>query len=500
MRATLPCPPIMMIRMPSTLLPSASGFKRRPRGKMTARPGHPPGSTPPGPQGDIVFFSRRKLAKQTDSERRGDGSVGVTSDSDINGLTAPASTRDPERRNGVATMGTPKIPLNPGGSRVSHLWSDGLGTLGTRSLQIILVVLVAAGLIFAMTTLSLVVLPLLLGIILCCALWPLVKFFRRWLSPMGAAWTVLLGAFLILGGVLTGIVATVMAQWDNLSSKAQQGFAQVKDLVQHLPINIDQAQIDEWIQQATKFATSAQFGQGALSGISAAGSFFTGAGLLFVIMFFFLKDGDKIWQFFMSWVPERVRPTWQRAGARASGTFGGYARGTSIVAAVDALGIGLVMVVVGVPLAFPLAIIVFLGSYIPMVGATVAGILSVLVTLVTTGTWQAIAVAIGTIVVQQLEGNLLQPVVMGNTLHLHGLVILVTLTGGTVLGGIVGALISVPLVAATWAVVKVVSGRESALDDPQVRKRHEKAQKKARKRLRAAKRREREEGRGARTA
>lgn len=447
-----------------------------------------------------MFFSRRKLANQTETGRRSDGSVGVTSQSDINGLTAPAATRDPKRRNGVAVAGTRTTPGDPSPSRVAHLWSDGLGTIGTRALQIILVVIVAAGVIYAMTTLSLVVLPLLLGIILSCALWPIVQFFRRWFSPMASAWTVLLGAFLILGGVLAGIVATVMSQWENLSSKAQQGFAQVKDMVQHLPISIDQSQIEQWIQQATKFVTSAQFGQGALSGISAAGSFFTSLGLLFVIMFYFLKDGDKIWQFFMSWVPERVRPTWQRAGARASGTFGGYARGTSIVAAVDALGIGLVMVVVGVPLAFPLAIIVFLGAYIPMVGATVAGILSVLVTLVTTGTWQAIAVAIGTIVIQQVEGNLLQPVVMGNTLHLHGLVILVTLTGGTVLGGIVGALISVPLVAATWAVVKVASGRESALDDPLVRKRHEKAQKEAKKRLRAAKRREREERQGARTA
>lgn len=453
-----------------------------------------------------MFFSRRtKQANHHDTARPGggpvgDGSVGVTSNNDINGLTAPAATRDPQRRHGVATAGTPTAPGDPSASRVAHLWSDGMGTVGTRALQIILVVLVSAGVIYAMSTLSLVVLPLLLGIILSCALWPLVKFFRQWFSPMAAAWTVLLGAFLILGGVLAGIVATVMAQWENLSSKAQQGFAQVRDYVQHLPFSVDQAQIDQWIQQATKFATSAQFGQGALSGISAAGSLFTSLGLLIVIMFYFLKDGDKIWQFFMSWVPERVRPTWIRAGARASGTFGGYARGTSIVAAVDAFGIGLVMVIVGVPLAFPLAIIVFLGGYIPMVGATVAGILSVLVTLVTTGPWQALAVAIGTVVVQQLEGNLLQPVVMGNTLHLHGLVILVTLTGGTVLGGIVGALISVPLVAAAWAVVKVTSGRESALDDPQVRKRHERAQKEAKKRLRAAKRREREENRAAHAA
>ena len=120
-----------------------------------------------------------------------------------------------------------------------------------------------------------------------------------------------------------------------------------------------------------------------------------------------------------------------------------------------------------------------------MVGATIAGVLSVLVTLVTAGIWQAVAVAIATVLVQELEGHLLQPVVMGNALQLHGLVILLSLTGGSVLGGVVGALIAVPLVAATWATIKVATGRESPMDDARIRKRHNKARRKARKRLKA---------------
>lgn len=382
------------------------------------------------------------------------------------------------------TVGT---PLGPGRERVSHLWSDALGTWGTRALQLILVIVLAGGVVYALHTLTLVVLPLMLDIILASALWPLVRLLRRKISPLLTAWVVLLGAFVVLGGIISGIVATVVHQWSDLATQAVEGFGQVQDWVRQLPVNISQGQIDEWLGKAGEYVTSAQFGAGALSGLSSVGEFFTGLGLTLVILFFFLKDGDRIWQFFMSWLPERNRAMWERAGRRARDSFGGYARGTTIVAAVDAFGIGLVMAICGVPLAFPLAVIVFLGAYIPMIGATVAGVLSVLVTLVTTGLWQAVAVAIGTVVVQQLEGHLLQPIVMGTTLHLHGLVILLSLAGGTVLGGFVGALIAVPLVAAGWAMVKVLTGRESPLDDTAERKRHRKARRAAKRRLKAAK-------------
>lgn len=371
---------------------------------------------------------------------------------------------------------------------MSHLWSDGLGTIGTRSLQVILVVILATGVVIALGRLSVVVIPFTLDIILASALWPLVRRLRRTLSPMLTAWTVLLGALVVIGGVVTGIVATVIHQWDTLANKAVEGFESVRSWLNHLPFDISQGQIDQAFDKGKDLLLSPQVGAGALSGASAAGSFFTGLGLTLVILFFFLKDGDKIWQFFVSWMPERHRDTWQKAGHRARNSFGGYIQGTTIVAAVDAIGIGLVMLFCGVPLAFPLAVVVFLGGYIPLVGATVAGILCVMITLVSNGFWAALIVLIGTIAVQQLEGNLLQPVVMGNTLHLHGMVVLIALTGGSVLGGIVGALISVPLVAALWAMVKVISGREGPLDDPAARKRHKSVRKQAKRRLKAAKR------------
>ena len=139
-------------------------------------------------------------------------------------------------------------------------------------------------------------------------------------------------------------------------------------------------------------------------------------------------------------------------------TLGGYVRGTASVAAVDAIGIGVGLAIVGVPLALPLAVVVFITAFIPIVGATAAGILAALVALVANGPVAALIVVGIVVLVNQLEGNLLQPVLMGKTLKLHGLVILIGLTAGTVLAGITGAIMSVPLLAAAWGAVQVWGG------------------------------------------
>jgi predicted PurR-regulated permease PerM len=154
----------------------------------------------------------------------------------------------------------------------------------------------------------------------------------------------------------------------------------------------------------------------------------------------------------------------ERVGRTAVTTLGGYIRGTSIVALVDALGIGIVMVILQVPLALPLAVIVFITAFIPLVGATLAGILATLVALVANGPVIALIVLIAVIVVNQLEGNFLQPVVMAQSLKLHPLVILLALSAGTILGGIVGAVLSVPIAATTWAIIKTWDAPGSQLE------------------------------------
>lgn len=347
---------------------------------------------------------------------------------------------------------------------VSGLWTDTVGRLGIRALQLLLIGTVVGLVVVALLNLTVVVIPALIAVILACALWPLVRLCRKVMSNMLAAWTVFLGSLLVLGGIGTGLVFSVMNEWHTLVNQAVEGFNQLRgwaeQIMGDLAFSIDQQQIDSAIDSVTSFLTSAEFGTGAITTISAAGTFITGLVLLLVILFFLLKDGDRIWAFFVSWSPEHFREEWIASGNRAQHTFGGYIRGTAIVAAVDAIGITIALLVLQVPLALPLGVVVFLGAFIPMVGATVAGILATLVALVANGPIVALIVLAAVILVNQLEGNFLQPVVMAQTLSLHALVILIALAAGTVLAGIVGAVLSVPLVAVAWSVIKVWTGRD----------------------------------------
>ncbi|SEE77720.1 Predicted PurR-regulated permease PerM [Arthrobacter alpinus] len=346
-------------------------------------------------------------------------------------------------------------------SRVALLWSNPLGRAAIRAAQLLLVLALVGVAVFGLSQVSLAVLPLLIALILSSALWPLVRLARKVMSAMLAAWTVFLGALVVIGGVGTGIVFAVRAEWSGLVDQAVQGFQQLQGMVKDLPLQISQQQIDDGVKAVTDFLTSSQFGAGALTGLSAAGSFFTGLVLLLVILFFFLKDGDRIWAFFLSWIPRPHEAKWRASGTRTVETLGGYVRGTAVIAFVDAAGIGIALWILQVPLALPLAVIVFITSFIPMVGATFAGILATLVALVANGPVVALIVLGVVILVNQLEGNFLQPVVMAHALNLHALVILLALTIGTVLAGLVGAVLSVPLTAVAWAIVKIWTGRDT---------------------------------------
>ena len=350
---------------------------------------------------------------------------------------------------------------------VSQLWTDTMGRLGIRALQLLIIGAVTAFLVIALLNLTVVVIPTLIAIILTCALWPMVRLCRRVMSNMLAAWTVFLGSLLILGGIGTALVFSVINEWPTLVEQAVEGFNQMRDWVEQVigdpGFMIDQEQIDSMLDTVTGFLTSPEFGTGAVTTISAAGTFITSLVLLLVILFFLLKDGDRIWAFFVSWTPEHFRAHWIASGDRAMHTFGGYIRGTAIIAAVDAVGITIALLILQVPLAIPLGVIVFLGAFIPIVGATAAGVLATLVALVANGPLVALIVLAAVILVNQLEGNFLQPVVMAQTLNLHALVILMALTAGTVLAGIIGAVLAVPLVAVAWSVIKVWTGRDESL-------------------------------------
>lgn len=362
------------------------------------------------------------------------------------------------RRQTTASPPTQVTLVQP---KSAELWSEGFGRLATRALQIIVVLVLTAGVIYAMRELSVVVIPVILALIFSAAFAPFMRWLRaRGIPSLWATVIALLAIVLVLTGVVWLIVAQVRSQWPELADKAVQGFNQVSTWVDglNLPFTIDKAQIDEWIGSATDFLTSAQFGSGAIAGVGAVASFITGLVLMVVVLFYFLRDGETLWQFLMRPLTGKNEARAKRIGAKTIDTLGSYVRGTALVAAADAVGIGIFLFIFQVPLALPLSVLVFLLAFIPIVGATVAGILAALVALVANGPVIAIVV-IGVVVgVNQLEGNFLQPVVMGRTLKLHSLVILIALAIGTVLGGILGAVLSVPVAAVAWGIVQVWDG------------------------------------------
>lgn len=356
---------------------------------------------------------------------------------------------------------TPREPKSP-----RELWGDGLGRVGIRAAQILLILTVAVVSVYALMQIKLLVIPILIALILAAAIGPFVNMLRRRGLRGGLATGIaFIGLLLVLGGVSTVIYYSVRNQWGDLAQQAASGLDELEKFLLTGPIPIEQAQLDQAREGIVQFATSSQVRSGALTGLSVVTEFLAGASLVVIILFFFLKDGAKIWNFFLRPFKDEREAKLRRVGSRTLEVLGGYVRGTAIVALVDTIAIGTALLILQVPLAIPLAIIVFIGAFVPLVGATVAGILAALVALVANGPVVALIVVAVVIAVNQLEGDLLQPIVMGKSLQLHALVILMALTAGTILAGIVGAVLSVPLAAVTWAIIQVWTAEDPNLED-----------------------------------
>ncbi|MCK0118532.1 putative PurR-regulated permease PerM [Isoptericola sp. CG 20/1183] len=337
----------------------------------------------------------------------------------------------------------------------SGLWSDRLGRPATRAAQVLLLLALASCVVFALTRLSLLVIPVLIALILAAALAPVVRFLRRhgW-HPLLATWATLVGGLSLLGLVLWLVGREFGDEWSTLVGEAGRGLDELERFVTDGPLNISPEQLESLRQTATDALTSDAAQSGALRGATAAVEAVAGLFLGLVVLFFLLKDGRRIYTFLLTPLQEPTRERALRVGERSVDVLGGYLRGTAIVATVDAVAIGIGLLIIGVPLVLPLAATVFLGAFIPLIGAVLAGALAALVTLVTNGPLAALIVVGLVIAVNQLEGDLLAPVVMGHVLSLHPLAVLLALTAGTILAGLVGALLAVPIAAVGWAALK----------------------------------------------
>lgn len=366
----------------------------------------------------------------------------------------PLTRRRPSARPAPADPAPAQHPEPPTlASPPASPWADGFGRIAVRSAQLLLVLTLVSVVVYALVQLRLVVVPVLIAIVLAAAVTPVVTFLDGKLPRLVAVWIAMLTGFAALVAVGWVVVRGIRNEWDELRDQAEQGFEELQRFLTSGPIPIDPAQLDQAREAVIELAQGEQVRTGALAGATAAAEVVAGMFLGVVLLFFLLKDGERIWTFFLQPTSGHRRRRLELVGGRSVEVLGGYVRGTAVVALVDAVIIGIALAVLGVPLAFPLALVVFLGAFIPLVGATVAGILAALVALVANGPVVALIVLGVVIAVNQLEGDILAPVVLGKALSLHPLAILLALTAGTIVAGIIGALLAVPLAAVAWTAV-----------------------------------------------
>jgi putative heme transporter len=347
------------------------------------------------------------------------------------------------------------------------LWFDGLGRAATRSAQALLVLALAWVILWTLTRVPLVIIPVVIALILASAIAPLVH------SLAGRGWPralAVLASFLailaVFGGIVTGVVALVRLQWKELAARTLAGVDQLHAFLNNGPIPVSDQEINAARGSVQKFFASGSFGTDALTGLRTGGEILAGMVLMAVTLFFFLKDGDTIRGFLFGFLPARHETKAHRTAELSTRVLGGYVRGTAIIASIDALIIGITLLILRVPLAIPLAVFVFIGGFIPIIGATAAGTIAVLVALVSSGPGAGLLVLAVLIGANQLEHHVLQPLLMGKVLHIHGLVILLSLAAGTMLAGIIGALLAVPLAAVGWTIIKTWSGRDVPGPEP----------------------------------
>lgn len=351
----------------------------------------------------------------------------------------PARERDTSGSTGVAP-----------GMRLAAAWSW----------RILVVAAVIALLVFLVVQLRLIVIPLLISVLVSALLKPVVDFLVRHRWPKGLAIALaLVGTIAAVSGLIFLAISQITSQFASVQARTLAAYDDFKGFLLASPLHITQTQLNDFIAQA--FDSLQQDSQVLLSGALSIGSTLghvaTGVFLTLFCLLFMLIDGRTIWRWTVGVFPKGARPAVDSAGRAGWRTLGNYVRTQILVASIDAVGIGLGAFFLGVPLAIPVAVLVFLGSFVPIVGAVVTGAVAVFLALVYNGPVIALAMLGVVLAVQQLEGHVLQPLIMGTAVKVHPLAVVLAVAGGTLVAGIPGALFAVPVVAVLNVMIRTIS-------------------------------------------
>jgi predicted PurR-regulated permease PerM len=367
-------------------------------------------------------------------------------------VSAPESRRsDRERIEGEV----------PWGFRVAASWAW----------RLIIITVMIAGIGWVLRYLSEVTIPIAIAILLAALISPVANFFnrRRFPRALSAALSMIIGVILV-SGTITLIATQIADQAEGMGNKVADGFGQLTDWLANGPLNVPQEflQINKLTDQVREFLNSssssiAKYAAGVGTGI---GHFFAGLAITLFATFYFLYDGGGIWSFLVKLAPARARTRIDGAARTGWTSLVHYVRATILVAFSDAIGVLIVALILHVPGAAALAALVFLGAFVPLVGAFVSGFVAVFVALVMLGWVQALIMLAGIIAVMQLEGHILQPFLLGRAVKLHPLAVLLGIAIGVIIGGIVGALMSIPILAFAKTFVQYLAdGKEPQVSE-----------------------------------
>lgn len=422
-----------------------------------------PGSSTRSTRGGPDMDAKRKWGA---SLWRGTGSASEASATEATGTPASDSSTTETRR--PPARDTPQGQDTPSGQpRDAVPWS--LRVASAWAGRVLLVGIALAGLVYLLWVFRLVTIPIFVALLLTALMQPGVAWLRRVGAPrLLATVVVFFGGIALVGGLFYLLGSLLAAGFSDLSQTITGGIRQAGQWLQASPLSdvggiasvsdlTDRA--EQWIRNNSQRLT-----QGAVTTVSMTARILTGLLLALIICLFFLYDGARIWGWVVRLFPAGARDRIDGAGRSAWGVLAGYVQGTIIVALFDGVLITLILVLVGLPtsLALPLGVLVFFGAFVPLVGAFVTGVLAVLVALLTEGLVAGLIVLAGIVAVQQLEGNVLQPFVVGRMLRLHPLAVLLAVTAGGIVGGIAGVVVAVPLAAVINTVATYFARTEAA--------------------------------------
>jgi predicted PurR-regulated permease PerM len=375
----------------------------------------------------------------------------------VAGQTAPAGPTPPGATPADPIEAGPVEPVDRPDHDVPRWMARGSGW----AWRLLVLAAAIALLLYLVSHLLVAIIPVVGALFMTAILLPLARWLRaRGLPALLATWIVFLLTVAALGGLAWWLIPAVGSEVGDLRGTLSHGLGQIRDWLTSGPLHLSRTQVDSLVKELQSQAGqgSSLILHGALSGLQLVAEVLAAILLTFVLTFFFVKDGESLAGWLGQFADPARRDRLKGAGSVAWQTFTAYVRGTAINGLIDGTLMGVGLFAIGIPLAVPIAVITFFGGFFPLVGGIVSGAIAILVALVSKGIAGALLVTGLAVLIHHLEGYIVGPFVLGRKVRLHAVVILLALSVGTIVGGIFGAFVAVPVTAITLALVEYYRG------------------------------------------